>query len=258
MADWAVLTDLDGTLLDHHSYDWHPAEPALRALRKAAVEVIAVTSKTAAEMPALLESIPYLSARCCCENGAVLVDGRQGEPVIQLLGTPQSVLIELYERVKQQHSLDTLAFHEVSAEQVATWTGLTLAQAQQAQQRHATLPIYWPNPSDAGKEALEQAAQDAGLQLLAGGRFLHLCGRADKGTALTAMRQQLGDGVQILALGDGGNDDAMLAGADLAIRIPPVQGVPRPEPVSGAQQASKPGPQGWNESVLGWLASKAR
>ncbi|MCG8099497.1 MAG: mannosyl-3-phosphoglycerate phosphatase, partial [Candidatus Thiodiazotropha taylori] len=31
---WLVFTDLDGTLLDHHSYDFSPALPALRLLKE--------------------------------------------------------------------------------------------------------------------------------------------------------------------------------------------------------------------------------
>ena len=33
LSDWWVVTDMDGTLLDHH-YDWSPAEPAIRSLQQ--------------------------------------------------------------------------------------------------------------------------------------------------------------------------------------------------------------------------------
>lgn len=45
-----LFTDLDGSLLDHHDYDWKPAEPWLDALRQAGVAVIPVTSKTRSEL----------------------------------------------------------------------------------------------------------------------------------------------------------------------------------------------------------------
>lgn len=35
-----VFSDLDGTLLDSHSYDWQPAAPWLSRLREANVPVI--------------------------------------------------------------------------------------------------------------------------------------------------------------------------------------------------------------------------
>lgn len=41
-----VFSDLDGTLLDSHSYDWQPAAPWLSRLREANVPVILCSSKT--------------------------------------------------------------------------------------------------------------------------------------------------------------------------------------------------------------------
>lgn len=253
MSHYAVLTDLDGTLLDHHDYDWHAAEPALLALEQRNIPVIAVTSKTSAEMPDLLSDIPYLSTLYSCENGAVLVDEREGKSERTVLGAPMAHLTEVYDQVKQRNGLHCLAFHEVTAEQVADWTGLTLDQASDAKQRLATLPIYWPDITKQQLASFKQVCAESGLQLLAGGRFLHLCGQADKGTALTAIRSKLSPGVQILALGDGGNDDAMLALADWGVRIPAATKPDRPEPVSGVSRAVCPGPEGWNESVQAWL-----
>ena len=44
------ITDLDGTLLDHHTYDYSPAWPALHRLKKEHAPLILSTSKTAAEI----------------------------------------------------------------------------------------------------------------------------------------------------------------------------------------------------------------
>jgi len=45
-----VFTDLDGTLLDHHTYDYSPALPALAKLQERQIPLVFCTSKTAAEM----------------------------------------------------------------------------------------------------------------------------------------------------------------------------------------------------------------
>ncbi|HHU7986588.1 TPA: HAD-IIB family hydrolase, partial [Escherichia coli] len=45
-----VFSDLDGTLLDSHSYDWQPAAPWLSRLHEANIPVILCSSKTSAEM----------------------------------------------------------------------------------------------------------------------------------------------------------------------------------------------------------------
>jgi len=48
-----IFTDLDGTLLDHHSYSWRAAEPALKQLREKQIPLVLCTSKTAAEVSQL-------------------------------------------------------------------------------------------------------------------------------------------------------------------------------------------------------------
>ena len=45
-----VFTDLDGTLLDHHTYDYSPALPALAKLQEKQIPLVFCTSKTAAEI----------------------------------------------------------------------------------------------------------------------------------------------------------------------------------------------------------------
>lgn len=52
-----VFSDLDGTLLDSHSYDWQPAAPWLSRLREANVPVILCSSKTSAEMLYLQKNV---------------------------------------------------------------------------------------------------------------------------------------------------------------------------------------------------------
>ncbi|MFG1498500.1 HAD-IIB family hydrolase [Saccharospirillum sp. HFRX-1] len=255
MSDtWACFTDLDGTLLDHDSYDWRAAEPALRALAERSIPVIAMTSKTRLEWQALREEIPYLAPLAGCENGAVIVDDRQSPTQWQSLGRPFAELISVFERVRGELGAPAIGFHEASDQDVSNWTGLSLEQSRLARQREGALPVFWPEHFP-GRDAFKEAVAAQGVQLLEGGRFLHLANGADKGTALQHLLSQLGDAraVRSVALGDGGNDDAMLAAADLAVRIPPAHGEPRPETVVDVIQAPEPGPAGWNRAMLDLL-----
>ena len=49
-ATGVVFTDLDGTLLDHNTYDYGPARPALEALGRRGVVLVLCSSKTRAEL----------------------------------------------------------------------------------------------------------------------------------------------------------------------------------------------------------------
>ena len=67
-----VVTDLDGSLLDHHSYDYGPAEPAMAALEASGIPLVLASSKTRAEIRALRDALgnrhPYI-----VENGAAVI-----------------------------------------------------------------------------------------------------------------------------------------------------------------------------------------
>ena len=52
-----IFTDMDGTLLDHHTYSFAAAQPTLDALAARGIPVIPNTSKTFAEMTELRQKI---------------------------------------------------------------------------------------------------------------------------------------------------------------------------------------------------------
>lgn len=63
-----VFTDLDGTLLDHQTYSFAPAKPALAALRAARVPLVPCSSKSLAEMVELQQALE-LDGPLIVENG---------------------------------------------------------------------------------------------------------------------------------------------------------------------------------------------
>ena len=74
-----VFTDLDGTLLDHESYSWSPARPALDALRELGAGLVLASSKTAAEIAPLREAVGFTTWPAIVENGAgTLEPGEDG------------------------------------------------------------------------------------------------------------------------------------------------------------------------------------
>ena len=67
-----VFTDLDGTLLDHHTYRFQAASPALERLREAGIPVILNSSKTRPEMESLQQQLG-IEAPFIVENGAAAI-----------------------------------------------------------------------------------------------------------------------------------------------------------------------------------------
>ena len=71
MKRFVVFTDLDGTLLDHHTYAYADALPALSKLRQTRTPLIMVSSKTRREIEALRRELendhPFIP-----ENGGAI------------------------------------------------------------------------------------------------------------------------------------------------------------------------------------------
>jgi mannosyl-3-phosphoglycerate phosphatase len=119
-----VFTDLDGTLLDHHSYSFTAALPALERLRKARVPVIPVTSKTLAELAPLMRELDNAHP-CIAENGGLIalppgyfaaLDGyrlEEGYRVIELSANYEN-LVQTAGRLRADHQYQFRGFSDMS------------------------------------------------------------------------------------------------------------------------------------------------
>ena len=76
---WWVVTDLDGTLLDH-SYDWSPAKALIRQLQQHRISVIPCTSKTAEEVRGFRTEAGLHDPYIVENGGAVHGETPEGEP----------------------------------------------------------------------------------------------------------------------------------------------------------------------------------
>lgn len=248
-----IFTDLDGTLLDHHSYSWQAALPALRELRERQIPLILCTSKTAAEVSNLHQELE-LTTPYIVENGAGIILSPTQHPA-HFFGTPYPKLVKQLQQLRQQRGYQFTGFIDYSVTDLVAATGLDHTKAKLAKQRLCSEPICWEDD----KNRLLQFQEDlAGLnlQLLRGGRFHHVLSKGtDKGRALQWLLNNYPScgptpRWQSVAIGDGPNDISMLETADLAVVIPSLSGPSASPNNSNTIYASDPGPVGWNQAVL--------
>ena len=268
-AQIIVITDLDGTLLDHQTYDYSPARAALEELKRRRIPLVLCSSKTASEMILLREEIknahPFI-----VENGggiyipkdyfSILPAGTWNRNSFQVipLGRAYFELQRILDRLSAKHHLNIEAFHDMSAKKLALASGLPLEQAERSLEREFDLPFRVLR-GDGQLDLLEQAAREEGLRLIRGGRFLHLSGLSDKGTAvqsLIELYQVNSDrAVQVIGLGDSQNDAGLLQEVDIPVLIPnPHSQAPLGNEVPDLRRAEAAGPSGWSEIVLELLA----
>jgi len=252
MPSLLVFTDLDGTLLDHDTYSWAPAQPALEQLRRAGVPVIFNSSKTAAEQIVLRDRIgnehPFI-----VENGAAVYVPRDGDYEVQRFGADRANLVALARRLREERGLRFEGFSDWTPKQLASIADLSEEMAALALQRCCSEPLLWRD-DEASLHWFQQRIEEAGFRLVRGGRFLHLMGRFDKSEAMAWLRRRYApaDGVNptVLALGDSPNDADMLDAADIAavIRSAKSDQVCPTRPRRVLRTKSR-GPEGWQEAM---------
>jgi len=266
-----IYTDLDGTLLDHDSYAFAPALPALQRLASLNVPVIPVTSKTLSELRVLGREL-NLHGPCIVENGGVIAvpEGYFGDdsPLPTQDGYHLEYLSPHYETIvghlnglRNRSGFRFDGFADLSIDAVAEQTGLGTEEAQRARQRLCSEPLTWNDSATAFKQFT--AELDAlGYTLVKGGRFYHVLGQTDKARAISKLNAMFAlagfTGYTSLALGDSPNDSQMLLTADVAVTVRRKDGSWLDLNTDKAIiRTSATGPDGWNEAVQHYLDSTA-
>ena len=258
-----IFTDLDGTLLDHHTYSFEPALPAIKVLKEKNIPLIICTSKTRAEIEKwrleLDNDHPFISEN----GGAVFIpkgyfshkfcfEREKDNYLVIELGTPYSQLREILDRIRHALQLEIKGFGDLSFEEVGRLCGFSPEEARLAKKREYDEPFLLDEES-----AIQKVREMAGLsnlQITRGGRFFHLTGENDKGEALRLLAEiyrEKTERVETIALGDSLNDMAMLRAADHPVLVQKPDRNYDPEvKVPNLRFAPGIGPSGWREAVL--------
>ncbi len=266
MTDLLVATDLDSCLLDE-CYSFEAACQALHALRKAGVPLVLASSKTRAEVETLWRDLglcfPFI-----VENGGALMFpedphlpwARPSGGLFSLeLGVKRRELLVALHQIAEETGARLVGFAALGPQGIAAATGLSPAAAQLAAAREFDEPFLCEDDDPTLVAQIEARAAGRGLRVTRGGRFLHLSGPVDKGTALVALlRHETARGRRhtTVGLGDAGNDLGLLQVVDRPILVPRPDGRLDAELLHAlphAERAPRPGPAGWNTAVLAVL-----
>lgn len=249
-----VFSDLDGTLLDHGTYSYAPARPALAALAARGVPLVLASSKTAAEIAPLHRALDLGETPAIVENGAAIFEpGETGRAEREGYARLRAALASVPETLRR----DFTGFGDMSEDEAARATGLDPEAAALAKRRAHSEPGLWSGDAQA-RAAFIAALAERGIAAREGGRFLTLSFGGTKADRMAEIAERLGAETS-LALGDAPNDIDMLEAADLGVVIRNDHAPPLPALKGEADgriiRSERPGPEGWNAAVLDFLAT---
>jgi mannosyl-3-phosphoglycerate phosphatase len=255
-----IISDLDGTLLEHHSYRWEAASPWINILRQHEIPLVLCSAKSAAEIIDWQNEFSLTGQPFIAENGAVIqLDARwsDSEDYPRLLtGIHHEELFSILDRLREKFGFKFTCFADVDESTLCELTGLTRKQASLAKLNEASETLIWRD-SDEMMTAFSDQLMMLGLVLLQGGRFWHVLDmQAGKDKALHWLQEQFRqrDGKQriTIGLGDSPSDALLLDSVDYAVIV---KGYSRqtmtlqndsPQRVYRSQSY---GPEGWKEGL---------
>jgi mannosyl-3-phosphoglycerate phosphatase len=260
MLRLVVFTDLDGTLLDHNTYEYTPALPALNRLRKTSTPLVMVSSKTRIEIEILRKELNNNDPFVPENGGAVCIPDTTELPVpdaaikmdsysVVLLGKTAAEIAPLFNRLAENFPIRALS--KMSAAEISRITGLTTEQAETARKREFGEAFILDDPNIPETE-LSEAVADLGLRLTRGGRFYHLLGDNDKGkavTILTDIYRHLWENVITAGIGDAPNDLPLLAAVNHPFLVTGPDGNHRDLDLTNLTRIPLSGPAGFNLAV---------
>jgi len=247
VTEFLVFSDLDGTLLNHQTYSFREARPALDLLAEKGIPLILASSKTAAEVAELHAEIGLGDTPAIIENGAGIY--RPGAEV-QSDAAYRALRMSL-DAVPDRLRAGFRGFGDMTVDEIAKLTGLTPEAAARARQRRHSEPGLWLG-NDADRDEFLASLAGSGITGRSGGRFLSLSYGRTKADGLLEIAAEY-RARRTLALGDAPNDVELLQAADIGVivrndhgpGIPPLTG----ESEGHIRRTTVQGPAGWAEAV---------
>ena len=245
-----IFSDLDATLLDHNTYSFQEALPALQLIRKRKIPLILSSSKTYDEMIVIRKELnnhdPFIY-----ENGSgIYFEGNKVS-----LGISHSEISNLLQDLKKRFSF--ISFYELGPEGIQKETGLDIYASERAYRREFTEPLIWKD-STQNLIIFKQLLQQNNLTAAQGGRFLTISSTKNKGDALLWVKKRYESIAKVkittIGLGDSENDINMLDCADNAIIVRHPKKLP--PNINGHASliiTDAIGPKGWNEAIINIL-----
>lgn len=264
---YVIYTDMDGTLIDEH-YSSEVVEKTVEELLRREIPIVLCTSKTRAEIELYRSSLGLKDPFIAENGGAIYIESRYFEfdysydsevasegrsyRVIEL-GTNYDVLRRVLKEIEEESAgtLELRGFGDMTAEELAMDSGLSLREAELAKMREYDEAF---KVITGEKERIFEKVEEKGLHFTAGGRYCHILGDNDKGKAveiLNALFKKRYAMITTIGIGDSFNDLPLLRAVDIPVLVAKPDGSHEylAEAKVRVRKESGVGPVGWKNVV---------
>ncbi len=265
---WVVFTDLDGTLLELETYAYGQTYSAVAHLRERQIPLIFCSSKTRVEQEFYRHELkvedPFI-----VENGSAVIipedyfdftypyhQSLPGYHIIEL-GTPVAEIRWAVAEIRTRLDLVCWGFADLSLAEISQLTGLDETAARRADRREYSETILKADFSPETFQPFRQALAQKGLDCVAGSKFYTITGLGgNKGQAallLSDLFQRKFGNMVTVGLGDGLNDEPLLAAVDYPFLVQRPGGDWAELRLPGLEKVAGVGPAGWQRVIFDYL-----
>jgi mannosyl-3-phosphoglycerate phosphatase len=220
---YIVFSDLDGTLLDHHTYRYDESLRGIAILRERGVPLVLVSSKTFPEMMKIHGALE-LDSPLVFENGGGIAFPERVDFTVEYIGDDVYRLREKLYILQERIPFPLRFLNDMSVEEIAAETGLPRDVAALSRQRETSIPFLIPEDtiiSTTEMERINAHLREHNLSLTRGARFYHFSSiMANKGDSVRRLIAYYGgkyggERIYSVAIGDSENDIPMLMAVDM-------------------------------------------
>ena len=250
-----IFTDLDGSLLDKDTFEFHEIEDYFRELVSKGIKIIPNSSKTKAELLDFNKQY-NLNLSFIAENGSSI----HGLNLIHE-NLPNNIFLsrtvdEIY-KIYNQNVTDnlkekvTFILNLKSNEQQEIF-GLSLEKMKLAIKRDHSIPIQF-NGIESEKNEFIKIMKNSGLTIQTGGRIMNVCDNVNKSIAMSEairlMRKELGNEIITIGVGDNENDIEMIKMTDYPCLVKNENFDSSLINIDNLIKSDEPSPKGWSDVI---------
>ena len=250
-----IFTDLDGSLLDKDTFEFHEIEDYFRDLVSKGIKIIPNSSKTKAELSNFNKQY-NLNLSFIAENGSSI----HGLNLIHE-NLPNNIFLsrtvdEIY-KIYNQNVTDnlkekiTFILNLKSNEQQEIF-GLSLEKMNLAIKRDHSIPIQF-NGTESEKNEFIKIMKNSGLTIQTGGRIMNVCDNVNKSIAMSEairlMRKELDNEIITIGVGDNENDIEMIKMTDYPCLVKNENFDSSLINIDNLIKSDEPSPKGWSDVI---------